>query len=93
MNDPPELMANGATTVDDQLYRRCPECLDAESGAPCPACGGERFLSIGVGAAEVLALVERAREMRRMAESMAVRFAESRRRGGGRPGNGATDGR
>jgi hypothetical protein len=79
-------------TVDDQLYRRCPECLDAKSEVPCLTCGGERFVPIGVGAAEALALMERAREMRRMAESIARRFAGSRRRGGGRPGNGETDG-
>ncbi len=78
--------------MDDQLSRRCPECLDATSEVPCPSCGGDGFLPIGVGAAEVLALMERAREMRRMAEPMARRFGESRRRGGDGPSSGRANG-
>ena len=30
--------------MTDELYRRCPDCLDSDPGAPCPTCGGERYV-------------------------------------------------
>jgi hypothetical protein len=34
--------------MPDQLYRRCPDCREPESGSSCPTCGGERFIPAGV---------------------------------------------
>jgi hypothetical protein len=34
--------------MPDQLYRRCPDCRESESGASCPTCGGERFIPTGI---------------------------------------------
>ena len=36
----------GATgeAMPDQLYRMCPECHASDPGAPCPTCGGERYI-------------------------------------------------
>ena len=30
--------------MPDQLYRRCPACRESAPGAPCPMCGGERYI-------------------------------------------------
>lgn len=30
--------------MPDQLYRRCPDCREPESGSSCPTCGGIRFI-------------------------------------------------
>ena len=32
--------------MTDELYRRCPDCLDSDPGAPCPTCGGERYVPV-----------------------------------------------
>jgi hypothetical protein len=34
--------------MPDQLYRRCPDCRESASGAPCPTCGGERYIPAGI---------------------------------------------
>ena len=34
--------------MTDQLYRRCPDCRESESGTSCPTCGGQRFIPAGV---------------------------------------------
>ena len=34
--------------MTDELYRRCPDCLDAEGGDACPTCGGEQYIPAGV---------------------------------------------
>jgi hypothetical protein len=30
--------------MPDELYRRCPACLKTDPAAPCPTCGGARFV-------------------------------------------------
>ena len=30
--------------MPDQLYRRCPDRRESQSGASCPTCGGERYI-------------------------------------------------
>jgi hypothetical protein len=30
--------------MPDQLFRRCPACLNADPSTPCPSCGGARFV-------------------------------------------------
>jgi disulfide bond formation protein DsbB len=42
--------------MTDQLYRRCPACLDAGTDAPCPSCNGARFVPAGVTLRDVARL-------------------------------------
>lgn len=34
--------------MPDELYRRCPACQGADPAAPCPTCGGARFVPSGI---------------------------------------------
>jgi hypothetical protein len=45
--------------MPDQLYRRCPDCRESESGSSCPTCGGERFIPAGVAPNDIAALARR----------------------------------
>ena len=47
--------------MTDELYRRCPGCLDAETEAPCPSCDGARFVPAGVTLRDFARLAEKGR--------------------------------
>jgi hypothetical protein len=47
--------------MTDELYRRCPACLDAETEAPCPSCDGARFVRAGVTLRDFARLAEKGR--------------------------------
>jgi hypothetical protein len=42
--------------MPDQLYRRCPDCRESESGASCSTCGGKRFIPAGIGPNDIAAV-------------------------------------
>jgi hypothetical protein len=70
----------------DEIYRRCRDCPHEENGATGIACGGLRFIPVGIAVDDLAKLVRQARTIERLARSMRRMLAESRdlRGAGGR---------
>jgi hypothetical protein len=65
--------------MPDELYRRCPECRELAFDAPCPTCGGARFIPAGITLGELASLADKAREVKRIVGSMCRGIAASHR--------------
>jgi hypothetical protein len=65
-----------AKAMPNQLYRRCPECLDSKTRAPCSWCAGTGFVPTSLTLENLEHLLSQIRELRAAAWSLAIAIEE-----------------